>query len=514
MSSGGTGVSVDSMRPFYLKSEPQASLTLRYLANSLNSAAFDSFCHPHSDAHPPPYIGFDLEWKPNFRPGQPENPIAVVQIAYGTASYVVHVKWMQYLPDGLAEILENPRIVKVGVGIQNDAKKLYKDLGVCLNSCVDLSLFVKCVDSGLFAGRLERYADVPPQSSFPSKLPTLPSDCQKPREFYGSEAFLGPYFKRLFRGPYTSSIGLARLAEVYEGLVLTKGKITRSNWDLELTPAQLTYAALDAYAGSIVYSHLTRLFHLLDPSRRPKRQFYAFDCIRGALYHCCGNTRRTLLGEQMEDSELPHFGNGYVLRPTFHPVEEEIMLHLQGVGSDQLSGLVPWSCSNPEYDPGPMPPKKSPEEQEMLRRERQKKRDLKRIEERGQNEKDDDPQIGNHNANTSKVAAPAGFVNRTSAGRPAVGSASKQLPSLAARLAQTSLSTVDSIRLGGLTFEQPTRRIYNGPLPSRTSTSTSTMGPSQSSTPVPNSQNRGGSNNQASRGRRRPRKKNPPVLTS
>ncbi|KAJ3822645.1 ribonuclease H-like domain-containing protein, partial [Lentinula raphanica] len=158
-------------------------------------------------------IGFDLEWKPNFRPGQPENPIAVVQIAYGTASYVVHVKWMQYLPDGLAEILENPRIVKVGVGIQNDAKKLYKDLGICLNSCVDLSLFVKC---------------------------------------------------RLFRGPYTSSIGLARLAEVYEGLVLTKGKITRSNWDLELTPAQLTYAALDAYAGSLVYSHLIRLFHLLD----------------------------------------------------------------------------------------------------------------------------------------------------------------------------------------------------------------------------------------------------------
>ncbi|KAJ3893704.1 ribonuclease H-like domain-containing protein, partial [Lentinula edodes] len=162
-------------------------------------------------------IGFDLEWKPNYRPGEAENPIAVIQIAFQTASYVVHVRWMRNLPDGLAEILENPRIVKVGVGIQNDAKKLFKDLRICLNSCVDLSLFVKCVDSGLFAER-----------------------------------------------PYSSSIGLARLAETYEGIVLTKGKITRSNWDLELSPAQLTYAALDAYAGSVVYTHLIRLFSLLE----------------------------------------------------------------------------------------------------------------------------------------------------------------------------------------------------------------------------------------------------------
>ncbi|KAJ3855849.1 ribonuclease H-like domain-containing protein, partial [Lentinula lateritia] len=215
----------------------------------------------------PPHIGFDLEWKPNFRPGEAENPIAVIQIAFQTASYVVHVRWMRNLPDGLAEILENPRIVKVGVGIQNDAKKLFRDLRICLNSCVDLSLF-----------------------------------------FYASETFLGPHFHRLFRGSYLTSIGLARLAETYEGIVLTKGKITRSNWDLELSPVQITYAALDAYAGSVVYTHLIRLFSLLEPTRRPKREFYAFDCIRGTLY----NSR----------------------------------------------GLIVWNPSNPEYDPGPMPPQK------------------------------------------------------------------------------------------------------------------------------------------------------------
>lgn len=121
----------------------------------------------------------------------------------------------------------------------DDAKKLFKDLRICLNSCVDLSLFVKCVDSGLFAERLDRYAGIPlPSSAFTP--PSLPPDSTSPWEFYASETFLGPHFRRLFRGSYFSSIGLARLAETYEGIVLTKGKITQSNWDLELSPAQLT----------------------------------------------------------------------------------------------------------------------------------------------------------------------------------------------------------------------------------------------------------------------------------
>ncbi|KAJ4476686.1 hypothetical protein J3R30DRAFT_3704162 [Lentinula aciculospora] len=393
--------SISSMKSYYLKNEPFASTTLRHLANGLNAIAFQTLRSPESFSAP--FIGFDLEWKPNFRSGESENPVAVVQIAYRTASYVVHVRWMRHLPDGLAEILENPRIVKVGVGIQNDAKKLYRDLGICLNSCVDLSLFVKCVDSGLFAERLDRYADIPISPSVPSPPPpSLPSDCP-PWEFYKSETFLGPYFHRLFRGPYSIAIGLARLAEVYEGLVLVKGKISRSNWDVELTPVQITYAALDAYAGYVVYDHLVKLFNLLEPTKRPKRKFYAFDCIRGRLYHCCGHNRRTLPGEQMEDTELPHLAAEYPTVPIFHPVEEEIALHLQGVGSDQPHGFVIWTPSNPEYDPGPMQPKKTPEEVEAARQARQK-RNYERRKKEGQNQVDSEiGTVQDENANVNQI---------------------------------------------------------------------------------------------------------------
>ncbi|KIK71333.1 hypothetical protein GYMLUDRAFT_52431 [Collybiopsis luxurians FD-317 M1] len=104
-----------SMITHYLKSEPHASTSLRIMANGLNEIARKAYCSP--ETCPPPHIGFDLEWKPNFRPGQ-ENPVAIIQIAHQTASYVIHVRWMRSLPVGLVEILENPRIVKVGVGIQ------------------------------------------------------------------------------------------------------------------------------------------------------------------------------------------------------------------------------------------------------------------------------------------------------------------------------------------------------------------------------------------------------------
>ncbi|KAF5384674.1 hypothetical protein D9757_006205 [Collybiopsis confluens] len=402
-----------SMKPHYLKDKSYASIVLRHLADILNETAYQA-CLANSS---PPHIGFDLEWKPNYRPGELENPIAVIQIAYETASYVIHVRWMTSLPDGLAEILENPRIVKVGVGIQNDAKKLYRDLKLSLTSCVDLSLFVKCVDFGLFAERLVIYAGVPLPSPSKPDPPPLPADVVHPWDHYNSEAFLGPHYHRLFRGHYNGSIGLARLAEIFAGVTLAKGRITRSNWDVELTPQQLTYAALDAYAGFVIYDRLLQLFDLLESSTRPRRRFYAFDCIRGTLYHCCGDNERTVLGQQVQ--VIPTLTTvGLYAVPAFLPVEEEIFLHLQGIGTDQPRGLDPWTSSNPEYDSGPLPPKKTEEEKEKLRMERQKrKEDEKGLEETEEPDIERQQHKANANAETAGLEKRSG---NTTVSRPGV----------------------------------------------------------------------------------------------
>ena len=103
--------------------------------------------------------------------------------------------------------MENPRVPKVGVGIQrqywqslflffiecllsDDCKKLYNDWRIHVRNCLDLSLLARCVDNARWKGK------------------------------------------------YTQPIGLAHLLEVYEKLSLPKGKIQRSNWAIELNDLQ------------------------------------------------------------------------------------------------------------------------------------------------------------------------------------------------------------------------------------------------------------------------------------
>jgi len=181
-------------------------------------------------------LGLDIEWKPIFVKSARENPVALLQLANAERVLLIQLSCMQSFPAKLRELLEDPDIVKTGVGIQGDVLKLYNDFGVSTRSCIALPLLARSVDNARWKGR------------------------------------------------YNDPIGLARLTAYYEDRNLLKGKITRSNWEANpLSELQQEYAANDAHAGYVLYVRLLAMLHAMPKGKVPKPSYYSFDAIRGRL---------------------------------------------------------------------------------------------------------------------------------------------------------------------------------------------------------------------------------------
>lgn len=82
-------------------------------------------------------VGFDTETKPTFRKGQFHLP-CLVQIATASAVYLFQLKQIDF-SGALAEILENPVIIKAGVGLRDDFKNLKKVFPFEHQNTLDLS---------------------------------------------------------------------------------------------------------------------------------------------------------------------------------------------------------------------------------------------------------------------------------------------------------------------------------------------------------------------------------------
>ncbi|CDO72744.1 hypothetical protein BN946_scf184990.g27 [Trametes cinnabarina] len=179
-------------------------------------------------------LGFDTEWKPNFIKGRAENPVALVQLASEHLILLIHVSYMPTFPEKLRELLADETVLKAGVGIQKDCKKLYHDYDVDTRNCVDLALLARTVDNARWKGK------------------------------------------------YSNPIGLARLCETYEELTLQKGRVQTSNWELPLDLRQQQYAANDCHVGLTLYTRLAAMAAAMTPV--PERSWYSFDFISGFLY--------------------------------------------------------------------------------------------------------------------------------------------------------------------------------------------------------------------------------------
>jgi ribonuclease D len=140
-------------------------------------------------------VGLDTETRPSFRKGESHLP-CLVQAATARAVYLFQLRRLDVFP-ALVEIFASPATVKTGVGLAHDLRQLKLVFPFSVENALDL---------GVVARR---------------------------------------------RG--VGQTGVRNLAGMFLGFRIPKGNRT-SNWErLNLSPAQITYAATDAWACRELY---------------------------------------------------------------------------------------------------------------------------------------------------------------------------------------------------------------------------------------------------------------------
>ncbi|WP_371189444.1 3'-5' exonuclease [Thalassotalea maritima] len=84
-------------------------------------------------------LGFDSESRPNFK-ATDNFPISLLQIATSNRCYLFHIEALKSF-SGLKSALENPTIIKFGIGLKSDTKALNQQQLSLINSVDLVSVF-------------------------------------------------------------------------------------------------------------------------------------------------------------------------------------------------------------------------------------------------------------------------------------------------------------------------------------------------------------------------------------
>ncbi len=153
-----------------------------------------------SDAiHSERFVGFDTESKPTWSKDTPRTGPHIIQFALSDRAYIIQVP-LGGLADPLRSVIESKHVVKIGFGLKSDRGPLLRNLGVRLQTTVELSHVLRSLR-------------------------------------------------------YKQALGVKAAVAVVLGQRLNKPKsITTSNWALPtLSARQLEYAANDAFAALMVF---------------------------------------------------------------------------------------------------------------------------------------------------------------------------------------------------------------------------------------------------------------------
>lgn len=167
----------------------------RYEGDICLATTPDDLARAQSDIMQESVVGFDTETRPSFRRGE-RYPPCLVQVATARAVYLFQLSSEGSFPL-IAELLASPRIVKAGVAMADDLRPLRQVFPFEARRVVDLG--IEADRSGI------------------------------------------------------EQTGLRNLAGIFLGFRIPKGTST-SNWSTpRLSPAQITYAATDAWACRELY---------------------------------------------------------------------------------------------------------------------------------------------------------------------------------------------------------------------------------------------------------------------
>ncbi|CAD6963525.1 unnamed protein product [Tilletia controversa] len=238
--------------------------------SSLDSLLAELLERP-SDADPedPIVLGFDMEWKFDFRGGA-VGRTALIQICSRSLVLILHITHMipetddsdpmPTFPQALEDILRRPDVLLTGVRIEGDAKKLQGEFRQRDQDATSSTAQTRQVASGSGSGAVTGIA-----SEGLLELSILARRIDPER--------WGPHGKRL--------ISLRELTAVYLGRKLIKDGARTSDWSQRhLTKEQIKYAASDVMVGLEVYEAIRRRAILksqgategLEPLRRKRTQ--------------------------------------------------------------------------------------------------------------------------------------------------------------------------------------------------------------------------------------------------
>ncbi|KAF8262327.1 ribonuclease H-like domain-containing protein [Lactarius quietus] len=167
----------------------------------------------------------DLEWPYSRVDGiEKEGKVALVQLCNVDTILLIHVSKMEKFPQKVKELIESPKVPKMGAYIRNDGRKLFCDYGIISSNLIELGALAGEIDHNFASAR---------------KRPI---------------------------------VSLAIMVSDYLKKTLDKGSGARkSNWSKDLTPEHIAYASNDVHSGLMVYESLMRTAHSSEIQLLPKR---------------------------------------------------------------------------------------------------------------------------------------------------------------------------------------------------------------------------------------------------